>query len=156
MISTKILGDFGELLVAKRLESKGHKILRTRYKKWEGEIDIVSTKDGVVYFNEVKTRVVKKVKDETDLQNIGLTRHKMSKIIKCAQWFSQKEIGKYAYAKRQFDAYFLQLVPDNMRDVSTLDDLKHCFTEGKMRVLSTYMENIDMEIFGCYTNTLID
>ncbi len=153
MISTKILGDFGELLVAKRLEAKGHKILRTRYKKWEGEIDIVSAKDETIYFNEVKTRIVKKAKDETDLQNIGLTRHKMSKIIKCAQWFTKREIN---YPKRQFDAYFLQLVPDSMREVSTLDDLKQCFTEGKMRVLATYMENIDMEIFGCYTNTLID
>ncbi len=156
MISTKILGDFGELLVAKRLESKGHKILRTRYKKWEGEIDVVSTKDGTLYFNEVKTRLVKKAKDETDLQNIGLTRHKMSKIIKCAQWFSRKEVGQYSYVKRQFDAYFLQIVPDNIRDVSTLDDLKQCFTEGKMRILATYMENIDREVFGCYQNTLID
>lgn len=156
MINTKILGDFGELLVAKRLESKGHKILRTRYKKWEGEIDVVSTRDGVLYFNEVKTRVVKKAKDEADLQNIGLTRYKMAKIVKCAQHFSKTEIGKYSYAKRQFDAYFLQLVPDSMRNVSTFDDLQKCFTDGKMRVLATYMENIDLEVFGCYTNTLID
>ena len=151
-----MMGDFGELLVAKRLESKGHKILRTRYRKWDGEIDIVTKKDGILYFNEVKTRMVKKAKEETDLGNIGLTRNKMSKIIKCAQHFSQTEIGKYSYVKRQFDAYFLQLVPDNIRSVSTFDDLKQCFTGGKMRVLATHMENIDMEIFGCYTKKLID
>lgn len=154
MISNKILGDFGEFVVSKRLEVKGHKILRTRYKKWEGEIDIVSAKDEAIYFNEVKTRIVRKMEGSMELQNIGLTRLKMSKIIKCAQHFTQNEIN--SYPERQFDAYYLQLVPHNMSIVSTLEDLKQCFTDKNIRILATYIKNVDREILGCYDNTLID
>lgn len=156
-MQTKILGEFGELLVSKRLESKGHKILRTRYKKWEGEIDVVSYKDGIIYFTEVKTRIVRKrAVNEVSLQDIGITRHKMSKIIKCAQYFTQNETNRLSYTGKQFDAYYLQAICDNnIKNVSTLSSMKQYFIQGKIRILVTIMENIDREVFGFYGTNLM-
>ncbi|MEI8061862.1 MAG: YraN family protein [bacterium] len=159
MIESKILGEFGEFLAGCRLVSKGHKILRTRYRKWGGEIDIISTKNKVIYFNEIKTRIGKG-KDGVDLRNIGITRHKVSKVIKCAQHFIQNEIADIFYTTKQFDAYFLEVVLNQeikriQEDVSTVSDLKCYFTEGKIRILATYIENMDREVFGCYGTSLI-
>ncbi len=56
MTSRRDLGDFGERVAAAHLESKGYRILATRFRVREGEVDIVAQRDGVVAFVEVKTR----------------------------------------------------------------------------------------------------
>ncbi len=155
MIETKTLGEFGEFLAGCRLASKGHKILKTRYRKWGGEIDIVSLKNNVIYFNEIKTRI-SKGKEQVDLHNIGITRHKMSNIIKCSQYFTQNETTNISYTAKQFDAYFLQVIPSKeFKTLSTLAELKQHFTEGKIRILATIIKNADREVFGCYGGSLI-
>lgn len=51
----QIIGKIGEDSTCKYLKNKGFKILDRNYlKKW-GEIDIVSKKDGVLHFIEVKS-----------------------------------------------------------------------------------------------------
>ena len=56
MTSRSDLGDFGERVAAAHLESKGYRILATKFRVREGEVDIVAERDGVVAFVEVKTR----------------------------------------------------------------------------------------------------
>lgn len=56
MTSRRDLGDFGERVAAAHLEAKGYRVLATRFRVREGEIDIVAQRDGVVAFVEVKTR----------------------------------------------------------------------------------------------------
>ena len=50
------IGKKGEELAEQYLLSKGHTILELRYKNKLGEIDIISFKQGVLHFVEVKTR----------------------------------------------------------------------------------------------------
>jgi putative endonuclease len=56
MTARRDLGDFGERVAAAHLESKGYRVLATRFRVREGEVDIVAQRDGVVAFVEVKTR----------------------------------------------------------------------------------------------------
>jgi putative endonuclease len=48
-------GAIGERVAAKYLENKGFFIIDRNYRKKWGELDIISKKDGVLHFVEVKT-----------------------------------------------------------------------------------------------------
>ncbi len=50
------LGDFGERVAKAHLEAKGYRVLATKFRVREGEIDIVAQHDGVLVFVEVKAR----------------------------------------------------------------------------------------------------
>ena len=56
MTSRRDLGDFGERVAKAHLEAKGYRILATKFRVREGEVDIVAEGDGVVAFVEVRTR----------------------------------------------------------------------------------------------------
>jgi putative endonuclease len=56
MSSRRSLGDFGERVARAHLEAKGYRVLATKFRTRDGEIDIVAEGDGVVAFVEVKTR----------------------------------------------------------------------------------------------------
>jgi len=65
MAKNKEIGQLGERIAGKWLENHGYKVLdRNYWKKW-GEIDIISTKDEVLHFVEVKSVTC------ADLSHIG-------------------------------------------------------------------------------------
>lgn len=51
----KKIGNLGEEIAARYLESKGFKIIDRNYRKPWGEIDIIAVKEGIVRFVEVKS-----------------------------------------------------------------------------------------------------
>lgn len=55
-VATKYVGDQAESIVADMLKSRGHKILNRNWRTRWCEIDIISQKNDVVYFTEVKYR----------------------------------------------------------------------------------------------------
>ena len=54
--NTTKIGNLGEEKIVKLLEKLGHKIVSRNYKTKLYEIDIISEKDKIVYFTEVKAR----------------------------------------------------------------------------------------------------
>ena len=52
----EVCGKRGESLACEELTRRGYAILATRYRSRFGEIDIVSVRDGVIGFVEVKAR----------------------------------------------------------------------------------------------------
>ena len=54
--NTTMVGCKGEDAVAEYLASRGHRIVARNFKTYFYEIDIVSVKEGKIYFTEVKTR----------------------------------------------------------------------------------------------------
>ena len=55
-ITSKQLGDLGEQVVVDYLEASGHEIVARNYKTKLFEVDIISRKNEVLYFTEVKYR----------------------------------------------------------------------------------------------------
>ena len=55
-MQSRLLGRWGEGLVAEYLRSKGWTILNMNYRCRFGEIDVIAEKDGILAFVEVKLR----------------------------------------------------------------------------------------------------
>jgi len=99
-MSSKRLGDFGEKIAKKYLESKGYQILDRNYSfgfvsgPQRGEIDIIAKKDDVISFVEVKTLT----KSNGGLASLISPEEKVGfvkkrKIIKTAEsWLMKKKI----------------------------------------------------------------
>ena len=84
--SRRSLGDFGERVAKAHLESKGYRILVTKFRVREGEVDIVAERDGVVAFVEVKTR-----RGDAMGQAIeAVDARKARRLLLAAQVFAQK------------------------------------------------------------------
>ena len=62
-INTIQKGNMGENIACKYLVNKGYFVLERNYRKKWGEIDIITTKDNIIHFIEVKSVVVKDVSD---------------------------------------------------------------------------------------------
>jgi len=84
--TTKKIGDDGEDAAAVYLFQHGHKILERNWKTRYCEIDIVSSKDGTIYFNEVKYR-------RTSIQGGGIaaiTANKLKQMRFAAEYYATK------------------------------------------------------------------
>lgn len=71
-------GEFGENIASDYLKEKGYNIIKTNYRSFHGEIDIIASKSGVTVFIEVKYR-------KTNGFGLGfeaVTQSKIQKIIK--------------------------------------------------------------------------
>jgi uncharacterized protein (TIGR00252 family) len=55
-MSTRNKGDFGESLAENYLKKNGYRIICRNYVGKNGEIDIISEKEGLIVFTEVKLR----------------------------------------------------------------------------------------------------
>ncbi len=94
-MNSKQLGDLGEKIALNYLESKGYQILDRNYSNkfipgpQKGEIDIITKKDDVISFVEVKTLT----SDKIILPEEKVDYLKQKKIIKTAnQWLMEKKI----------------------------------------------------------------
>ena len=78
-------GDIGEKIAEKYLKSKKYAIVEKNYLKPWGEIDLVSKKDGVIVFCEVKTRDAKNVQHY--LAEASVNRLKIKKLQKICETY---------------------------------------------------------------------
>ena len=99
-------GEYGEVLAKEYLEKLEHTIVTTnfRYKKL-GEIDIVSKKDGVLHFVEVKTRK----NDNYGYPFEAVNLKKLAKIIKVAEVF--RDQYNFTSLNYRFDIVSITLNP---------------------------------------------
>ena len=82
-------GDIGEKIAEVYLISKGYKIIERNYQKPWGEIDLVSKKDNLLVFFEVKTRDKKNVEHYSAESSIN--RDKIRKLQKiCETYLMEK------------------------------------------------------------------
>lgn len=81
----KVIGKLGELAVATHLKNKGHVILCMNNLLKQGEIDILSLKNDILFVNEVKTTVVTYSKNPYIEPEDSFSRLKISKLKKLAK-----------------------------------------------------------------------
>lgn len=82
------LGNFGEKVVARHLESLGFSIKARNFRSRDGEIDIIAKKNELLAFIEVKARLDN---SRFPLSSV-ITFSKQRKIIKTAKAFMRSEI----------------------------------------------------------------
>jgi len=96
-MTTKELGDFGELKALQYLKEKGYKIVTTNYRFQRNEVDIIcESLSNKLVFVEVKTRNT----TEFGPPWKSVTRSKQKQIIKCAHHYI---ISKDLDVEAQFD-----------------------------------------------------
>jgi putative endonuclease len=71
MAYKRLIGDLGEDLVVRYISNLGHSILNRNYLKRSGEIDIISKKDGIIHFLEVKTKNISVSHETDDTPDVG-------------------------------------------------------------------------------------
>ena len=88
------IGKIGEQICRKFLTKHGFTIIEINYRTKYGEIDIITTKDNVLRFIEVKSVKVRDfayIKDLTIQPEDNLTKEKWRKIITSIEIFLQKK-----------------------------------------------------------------
>ncbi len=80
-MSTKLVGNSGEVIASKYLENKGYFIIENNYLKPFGEIDIIGYDSDVLVFFEVKTRATRTYGSPAE----SIDEFKQKKIIQTAK-----------------------------------------------------------------------
>ena len=111
------MGAYGEHLAAKFLREDNYNIKAANFKTYNGEIDLVAEKDGVICFVEVKTRQIGGMTSPADAVNV----HKQENIKSAASVY----LNKWAYnAKHRFD--IIEVFLDDKK-VEKITHLKNVF-----------------------------
>ena len=82
----KALGNRGEDLAAQRLESLGYTIRERNWRCPVGELDIVTEKDGVLIFVEVRTRHG----DKFGTPEESINKRKQAKLLETSQTYLEE------------------------------------------------------------------
>ena len=79
----KQIGNFGENLALNFLINKNHKLIKRNFKIRNGEIDLITTSNGIIVFTEVKTRYSNKYGSPSESVNYS----KQNRIKNTASYF---------------------------------------------------------------------
>lgn len=79
------IGDIGEAFAVEYLKSKSYKVLERNYSKPFGEIDIISKKDGVYIFFEVKTSIF--YQNSSFSPEFRVNRKKLERLSKICEFY---------------------------------------------------------------------
>jgi len=74
-------GVLGEQITADYLQARGHRVLDRNWRGRAGEIDLVTIRDGVLHFVEVKTRTG----DDMGVGLDAITRAKQRRVVRAAE-----------------------------------------------------------------------
>ena len=94
----KNLGSIGEDIASEYLNILGYKIIKRNYRSKFGEIDIITIKDNILIFVEVKTRINNNYGYPID----SITKLKQKHIYNTAQYFLLN--NKISYEEIRIDA----------------------------------------------------
>jgi putative endonuclease len=86
MVVTRILGNFGEDIAVKILQSKGYKIVQRNYRCKLGELDIIAEKNDYLVFIEVKTRWT----DKFGKPEEAVDKRKLAKLYRMVEYYLTK------------------------------------------------------------------
>jgi putative endonuclease len=117
MIISNPIARFGEEIATKYLKDKDYKIIDRNFRKGYGEIDIISVKDNVLVFVEVKTRTTSLYGGAIE----AISYSKLQKLIRTCEYYKMLH----------------QNLPDAMRIDAILIDLGN----GKAKNIQ-HIENI--------------
>ncbi len=117
--ANKYLGELGEEIACKYIQSKGMLLLQKNFSCKAGEIDIIAKDKENIVFIEVKTRTSDKYGKPSEAVSIA----KQRKIVKTALWYmSQKHLFDYM---SRFDV--IELLQDSEAALFKINYIKDAF-----------------------------
>ena len=78
-MNTKDIGKIGENIACKYLKNKGFLIIECNYNRKWGEIDIISAKDKIIHFIEVKSIIMKNNQNYRPEENVHILKQRRLK-----------------------------------------------------------------------------
>lgn len=109
------IGQRGEEIALKYLELKGFAIVERNYSTKDGEIDIISIKDNVLYFIEIKTTLLKSpnvLYKDRYRPEYNVSREKLSKMRLCTEtYIFQHNVSR----ETRFSALLIEIDDKNNR-----------------------------------------
>ena len=107
-LDRKLLGTKGEELACAVLKTRGYEIIARNFITKAGEIDIIASKDRVIVFCEVKTRLAGIYGDGRE----AVDRRKQMKIRRCADIFLMSTGMSYDYC----EFHVMEITVEHLRD----------------------------------------
>lgn len=92
-MNKKIIGNFGENIAKKYLETKGYTILETNWHHHHKELDIIAYKDKIIGV-EIKTRTKTNNPPQTILKPVQLARLRLSLKAYCQQKYFKYSLSR--------------------------------------------------------------
>lgn len=89
--TTRQIGDASEAVAAEELMRRGHRIIDRNWRTRWCEVDIISMKDDIIYFTEVKHRKNNQAGDGI----AAITSHKLHKMKLAVKLYSSRKPGDY-------------------------------------------------------------
>ncbi len=114
-MDSRLIGAWGEAEAARFLRKKGWKILGMNYRTRMGEVDIISSKSGVVAFVEVKTR---RGTDHGEAKEFVTLRKQARVRLAAEDWLTKNETG----LQPRFDVVEVYRRPDGTAEVNHIED----------------------------------
>ena len=109
-MNNKRIGTLGEELAGIMLQEKGYKILAKNFRCRYGEIDIIASKNGVLAFVEVKTRLFESCGNGAE----AVTAVNRQRIRRCALCY-------IAMCQQDFEAIDFQVVEISAAHIERLE-----------------------------------
>lgn len=116
-MKSNLIGVYGEHLAAKFLRDDNYEIKAANFKTYNGEIDLIAEKNGVICFVEVKTRQIGGMTAPADAVNV----HKQENIKSAASVYLSKWANN---AEHRFD--IIEVFLDD-KEVEKITHLKNAF-----------------------------
>lgn len=116
-MKSNLIGAYGEHLAAKFLREDNYEIKAANFKTYNGEIDLIAEKNGVICFVEVKTRQIGGMTAPADAVNV----HKQENIKSAASVYLSKWANN---TEHRFD--IIEVFLDD-KEVEKITHLKNAF-----------------------------
>ena len=117
-MNSSLIGAYGEHLAAKYLRCEKYSIKAANFKSYNGEIDLIAEKDGVLCFVEVKTRQIGGLFSPADAVDV----HKQENIKSCASVY----LNKWANNVNEYRFDIIEVLIDN-KELKSINHIKNAF-----------------------------
>lgn len=119
-----LIGKIGEDAACEYLESIGHKIVERNYRIRVGEIDIISQKDNIIHFVEVKTTKSSKTTPEEHIDAIKMKKMKKLAELYFTNYTCKMKIAKMDEKKVGVSLDFIGIVLNSDNTVNNINYLE--------------------------------
>lgn len=116
MAQHNITGNYGEALAAKYLLEKDYQVLHQNWRHAHWEVDIIASKDNILHFVEVKTRLTKKFGHPED----GVNKKKMQNLINAAEEYLYQQPQ---WKRIQFNILSITILNDEPAEYFFIEDV---------------------------------